>query len=167
VAYLGALDLEDSLGAYDRREVLVLAESGYDDKKIEKAIATKGWHFIIALSKTRSVKSEALYLSTPPSRQWCHIDTFFRRHRRLKWDPFVWRRVATNASEWTFASDTPRATCALWARSSWCVLNGVTDRMVAASIWPAMSCGPPHAKLSPGIGGGGRWNCFINRLYRE
>jgi hypothetical protein len=86
VAYLRALALEDYLGAYDRREVLVLADSGYDNKKIETAIADKGWNFIIALSKTRSVKSEALALTTPPSRQWCHIDTFFRRHRRLKWD---------------------------------------------------------------------------------
>jgi hypothetical protein len=96
VAYLGALDLEAYVGAYDRREVLVLADSGYDAKKIEKAIADKGWHFIIALSKTRSVKSEALYLSTPPSRQWCHIDTFFRRHRRLKWDTI---RLATSGNK--------------------------------------------------------------------
>ena len=96
VAYLRALDLEDYIGAYDRREVLVLADSGYDNKKIEKAIADKGWHFIIALSKTRSVKSEALYLSTPPSRQWCHIDTFFRRHRRLKWDTI---RLATSGNK--------------------------------------------------------------------
>jgi hypothetical protein len=86
VAYLRLLDLADYIGAYDRREVLVLADSGYDDKKIEQAIAAKGWNFIIALSKTRSVKSQALALSTPPSQQWCHIDTFFRRHRRLKWD---------------------------------------------------------------------------------
>jgi hypothetical protein len=86
VAYLRTLDLEDYIGAYDRREVLVLADSGYDNKKIEQAIAAQGWHFIIALSKTRSVKSEALALTTPHSQQWCHIDTFFRRHRRLKWD---------------------------------------------------------------------------------
>jgi hypothetical protein len=96
VTYLRTLDLEDYIGAYDRREVLVLADSGYDNKKIEKAIADKGWHFIIALSKTRSVKSEALYLSTPPSRQWCHIDTFFRCHRRLKWDTI---RLATNGNK--------------------------------------------------------------------
>ncbi len=96
VAYLRALDLEDSLGTYDRREVLVLAESGYDNKKIEKAIADKGWNFIIALSKTRSVKSEALALSTPQSQQWCHIDTFFRRHRRLKWDTI---RLATRGNK--------------------------------------------------------------------
>jgi hypothetical protein len=96
VAYLRTLDLEEYIGAYDRREVLVLADSGYDNKKIEKAIADTGWHFIIALSKTRSVKSEALYLSTPQSRQWCHIDTFFRRHRRLKWDTI---RLATSGNK--------------------------------------------------------------------
>src|SRR5919199_3659007 len=98
VAYLRLLDLADYIGAYDRREVLVLADSGYDDKKIEKAIADKGWHCIIALSKTRSVKSEALYLSTPTSRQWCHIDTFFRHHRRLKWDTI---RLATSGNKRT------------------------------------------------------------------
>src|SRR5262245_6334496 len=52
--------------------------------------------------------------------------------------PFVWRRVATNVSEWTFASDTPQVTCAMWARLRWYVLNCATDRMVAASILPAM-----------------------------
>ena len=93
VDYLKALALEAYLGAYDRREVVVLTDSGYDDKKIEKAIAAKGWNFIIALSKTRSVKSEALALSTSTSQQWCHIDTFFRRHRRLKWDTI---RLATS-----------------------------------------------------------------------
>src|SRR5256714_7042027 len=47
VAYLRTLALEDYIGSYDRREVLVLADSGYDDKKIEKAIADKRWNFII------------------------------------------------------------------------------------------------------------------------
>ncbi len=86
VDYLKALDLEAYLGAYDRREVVVLTDSGYDDKKIEQAIAQKGWNFIIALGKTRSVKSTALSLSSPTSKHWLHVDTFFRRHRRLKWD---------------------------------------------------------------------------------
>jgi hypothetical protein len=96
VDYLRTLDLEDYIGAYERREVLVLADSGYDDKKIEKAIADQRWNFIMALRKTRSVKSEALSLTTPTSRQWCHIDTFFRRHRRLKWDTI---RLATSGNK--------------------------------------------------------------------
>jgi hypothetical protein len=86
IEYLRTLALEDYLGSYDRRAVLVLADSGYDDKKIEQAIVAKGWHFMIALGTTRSVKSEALALTTPTSQQWCHIATFFRRHRRLKWN---------------------------------------------------------------------------------
>lgn len=85
VDYLGTLHLEDYIGAYDPREVIVLADSGYDNKKIENAIVNKHWNFIIALGKTRSVKSEVLYQTTPKSRQWCHIATFFRHHRRLKW----------------------------------------------------------------------------------
>src|SRR5713101_8497910 len=96
VAYLRTLTLEDYIGAYDRREVLVLADSGYDNKKIENAIADNGWNCIIALGTTRSVKSEALSLTTLTSKQWCHIDTFFRRHRRLKWNTI---RLATNGNK--------------------------------------------------------------------
>ncbi len=96
VEYLRTLDLEDSIGSYDRREVLVLADSGYDNKKIETAIADKGWNCIIALGTTRSVTSEALSLTTPTSQQWCHVATFFRRHRRLKWHTI---RLATRGNK--------------------------------------------------------------------
>src|SRR2546426_1753461 len=85
VAYIENLNLKDYIGFHDPRDVIVLADSGYDDKKIENAIANMHWSFIIALGKTRSVKSETLYLTTSKSRQWCHIATFFRHHRRLKW----------------------------------------------------------------------------------
>ena len=95
VEYLRTLDLEDYLGSYDRREVLVLAESGDDNKKIEKAIAAKGWNVILALGTTRRVKSEALALTTPQSQQWCHVATFVRRHRRLKWNTI---RLATHGN---------------------------------------------------------------------
>ena len=73
--------------------MIVLADSGYDDKKIEQTIVNKRWTFMIALKKTRSVKSETRYLTTPLSRQWCPIATFFRNHRRLKWTTI---RVMTN-----------------------------------------------------------------------
>lgn len=95
VDYLRNLHLEDYVGSYDPRDVIVLADSGYDDKKIEHAIANKHWNFILAVGKTRSVKSEALYLTTPKSRAWCHIATFFRNHRRLKWKTI---RVMTNGA---------------------------------------------------------------------
>ena len=131
--------LEDYIGAYDPREVLVLTDSGYDNKKIENAIADKRWNFIIALGKTRSVKSEALYSDHPQVSTvvpHCHVfpqssQAQVENHSsRDEWDQ--------SASEWTFASDTPSGICATWARSSWCVQNFANDRMVAASILPAM-----------------------------
>src|SRR5437867_2087203 len=72
------------IGSYDPRDVIVLTDSGYDNKKIQNAIVNKHWQFIMALGKTRSVKSEKLYLTTSKSKQWCHIALFFRHHRWLK-----------------------------------------------------------------------------------
>jgi hypothetical protein len=95
---LEQLHLEDYIGAYTPGDVLVLADSGYDDKKIENAIVNKRWHFIIAVGKTRSVKSETLHLSTPKARAWCHIATFLRNHRRLKWTTI---RVMTTGTKRT------------------------------------------------------------------
>jgi hypothetical protein len=85
VEYIEQLNLEDYIGAYDPRQVVVLTDSGYDNKKIQKAIAAKSWHFIIALGQTRSVTSATLALTTPKAKPWCHIATFFRNHRWLKW----------------------------------------------------------------------------------
>jgi hypothetical protein len=96
IDYLRQLDLGDYIGSYDPRDVVVLTDSGYDNKKIETAIANKGWHFIMALGKTRSVKSATLALTTPQSKQWCHIATFFRNHRWLKWQTI---RITTNGTK--------------------------------------------------------------------
>ena len=96
VEYIQTLQLEEYIGSYDPREVVVLTDSGYDDKKIQNAIAAKRWHFIIALGKTRSVKSTILYLTTPKSKQWSHIATFFRNHRWLKWQTI---RIPTNGTK--------------------------------------------------------------------
>jgi hypothetical protein len=96
VDYIEQLQLEEYIGSYDPRAVVVLTDSGYDNKKIQKAIAAKQWHFIIALGKTRSVKSAMLYLTTPKSKQWCHIATFFYNHRWLKWQTI---RITTNGTK--------------------------------------------------------------------
>ena len=96
VDYIEQLNLEDYIGAYDPRQVVVLMDSGYDNKKIQKAIAAKPWHFIIALGKTRSVQSATLALTTPKSKQWCHIAAFFRNHRWLKWQTI---RITTNGTK--------------------------------------------------------------------
>jgi len=85
VDYINYLNLEHYIGKHDPKEVIVLADSGYDDKKIENAISGRKWRFIIALKKTRSVKSEKKYSNTSKSKGWTHIDVLFKNQRRVKW----------------------------------------------------------------------------------
>jgi hypothetical protein len=96
VEYIQTFQLEEYIGSYDPREVVVLTDSGYDNKKIQHAIAAKQWHFIIALGKTRSVKSAMRSLTTPKAKQWSPIATFFRNHRWLKWQTI---RITTNRTK--------------------------------------------------------------------
>ena len=93
IEYVNRLNLEDYLGPHDPKEVAVITDSGYDDKKIENAIVNKKWNFIIPLKKERSVKSEREYINTPESKGWSQVATFFKNHRRLKWETI---RIFTN-----------------------------------------------------------------------
>ena len=85
VEYLDNLNLMDYIGEHDPKHVVVLADSGYDDRKIENTIRNKKWHFIIALNKTRSVKSKTSFLSTPKSKGWSHVAQLFKDHRKVGW----------------------------------------------------------------------------------
>jgi hypothetical protein len=96
VEYIGQLNLQDYIGAHDPKQVVVLADSGYDDRKIQQAIVKKKWHFIIALNKRRSVKSTKHHLSTPRSKGWSHVAQLFKNHRSVKWQTI---RIAVNRSK--------------------------------------------------------------------
>lgn len=85
VQYIEELRLEEYLGDVNPSEVVVIADSGYDDKKIENAIMRKKWRFIIALNRTRSAKSERQHSITPKSKGWSQVAELFRNHRRIKW----------------------------------------------------------------------------------
>jgi hypothetical protein len=85
VEYINNLNLENYIGKHNPEQVIVLADSGYDDRKIENAISARKWRFIIALKKTRSVKSEKRYFNTPKSKGWTHIAKLFKNQRRVKW----------------------------------------------------------------------------------
>jgi hypothetical protein len=50
ISYLSSLNLEDYIGSHNPRDVVVLTDSGYDNKHIEKTIADKKWMFIIEVS---------------------------------------------------------------------------------------------------------------------
>jgi len=85
IEYITNLKLEGYIGKHNPEEVIVLADSGYDDNEIEKVIAKKKWKFIIALKKTRGVKSEKQYSNTPKSTEWSQIAVFFKDQRWVKW----------------------------------------------------------------------------------
>ena len=96
VEYITDLKLEDYTGPYDPKYVIVLADSGYDDKKIENAIAKKKWKFIIALNKTRGVKTQRQYSNTPKSKDWNQVGVLFNNCRRIKWQTI---RIFTSSSK--------------------------------------------------------------------
>ena len=83
--YIQDLKLEEYVGVHNPHEVLVLADSGYDDKKIENGIAKRNWVYVIALKKNRGVRSERTNATTPLSRGWHQVELFFKNHRRVKW----------------------------------------------------------------------------------
>jgi len=84
IEYIESLNLYDYIGPHDPKKVVVLADSGYDNKMIENAIVRKGWIFIFALKKKRSVKSEKEYENLPKS-DWRRVEQTFKNHRRVKW----------------------------------------------------------------------------------
>ena len=87
VEYLADLDLAQYFCRHDPKKVVVLGDSGYDDKKIEKTIADKGWTYLIALKNKRSIKTLKEYADTPKSSGWHQIERFFKDRRRIKWTP--------------------------------------------------------------------------------
>jgi hypothetical protein len=96
IEYLAQLQLEQYIGAHAPQKVVFLADSGYDDHRIEKTVAGKKWSFIIALKSSRSVKTERVYNKTKKSEGWKSIAVGFKRNRRVKWQPI---RVPKNSGK--------------------------------------------------------------------
>jgi len=96
VEYIDNLNMDDYIGVHHPKHVVVLADSGYDDRKIENAIRNKKWHFIIALNKGRSVKSINSFLNTPKSKGWSKVAQFFKDHRKVGWQTI---RIILNRSK--------------------------------------------------------------------
>jgi len=83
--YLKKLDLAEYIGPHNPKKVVVLADSGYDNNKIESLIDRKGWRYIIALKKKRTVKTEKEYASTAKSKDWSQVEKVFKANRWIKW----------------------------------------------------------------------------------
>lgn len=87
--YLCQLSLEEYIGPYAPEKVVVLADSGYDDQKIQKAIAGKKWKFIIALKSTRGVKTEKVYHTTKKAEGWKSVTVTFKNNRKIGWQTIL------------------------------------------------------------------------------
>ncbi len=96
VEYIDRLNLKEYIGPHNPHEIVVLADSGYDAKKIEQAVVRKKWKFIIALKKRRSVKSERENENTTKSSGWSQVADLFKKHRWAKWQTV---RVPTNSAK--------------------------------------------------------------------
>lgn len=83
--YLKNLNLEEYIGPHSPHDVIVLADSGYDDKKIERTISRRNWSYIIALKKNRSVKSVRDNQGADKAKSWFQVSDFFTRNRWAKW----------------------------------------------------------------------------------
>jgi hypothetical protein len=83
--YLSNLDLREYVGPHDPGKVVVLADSAYDDKKIEHAVSKKEWKFVISAKSTRTFKTEKQFSNTPKSKFWLSVSEFFRKNRRIGW----------------------------------------------------------------------------------
>jgi len=83
--YISYLNLNEYIGLHKDSDVVVLTDSGYDNKKIQNAIMGRGWIFVTALKNSRGVKSEAKYAKNPKSPDWDGVAVFFKKYRKLAW----------------------------------------------------------------------------------
>ena len=61
IEYFTSLNLKDYVCKHKSESVLFLADSGYDNKKIQDLIQSKSWCFVAALKCSRGVKSKSQY----------------------------------------------------------------------------------------------------------
>jgi len=59
IDFLATADWTDLLPNVDPREIVVLMDSGYDNKELETFIQFQGWSFIVSLKTSRSVQTSS------------------------------------------------------------------------------------------------------------
>jgi len=86
VEYLSALNWAEVLPGVSPAEIVVLMDSGYDNKKLENFILSKGWDFCVSLKKSRAVKTD--------TQGWQSVESLFQRTRRIG----LWQTIRHQAS---------------------------------------------------------------------
>ncbi len=75
IEYISAIKWEEILPGVRSEEIVMLSDSGYDNKKLQRFILSRGWDFIGSLKKSRSVKTE--------TQEWQSVSDLFNRTRKI------------------------------------------------------------------------------------
>jgi len=73
--YLSKLKWSEILPGADPSEIVVLSDSGYDNKKLQRFILSQGWDFVGSVKKSRAVKTSTQW--------WQSVSDLFRRTRKI------------------------------------------------------------------------------------
>lgn len=75
IEYLQNIDWKDFLPGVRPEEILVLTDSGYDNKTFQRFILSQGWGFSGSIKKTRSVRTQ--------TQEWQSVEELFQNTRKI------------------------------------------------------------------------------------
>ncbi len=90
--YLSKLQLAQYVGSYHPDEIVVISDSGYDNKQLQRLILDKGWDFISALKSSRSGQTQ--HETGKNSKQWRSVSALFKAVK--KYAPWTTVRIETD-----------------------------------------------------------------------
>ncbi|MBK8202751.1 MAG: transposase [Bdellovibrionales bacterium] len=73
--YLSNVNWQELLPGVKPEEIVVLSDSGYDNKKLQRFFISQGWDFVGSIKKSRSVKTLTQY--------WQSVSDLFGRTRKI------------------------------------------------------------------------------------
>lgn len=83
--YLADLNLAELIGLYDPEEIVVLTDSGYDDKQLQRTILARGWDFLGAIKVNRGSKTRSEHKSGTTT--WRQVgDLFWASRKQAPWN---------------------------------------------------------------------------------
>jgi hypothetical protein len=87
IDFLASWDWESVLMGVKASEVVVLTDSGYDNKELQTFVKFQGWDFVGSLKKSRSVQTA--------TQSWQSVADLFRRTRKIG----LWQTIRTNGGK--------------------------------------------------------------------
>jgi hypothetical protein len=93
--YLEDLQLAQYVGSYRPEEVVVITDSGYDNKQLQRLILNLGWDFVAALKSSRGVQTNHATATKP--KDWRSVSALFKAVK--KGAPWTSVRIETDGGK--------------------------------------------------------------------